>query len=66
MNIGRIISGMIVIVLGALILVDGILGLPTFDAGAIFFEGVNPTFKIVLGFIFLLLAGTLMDKSEKK
>jgi len=67
MDIVRLVLGIIVIVLGALILVDGILGLPMLeDVEEIFFEGVNPYFKLTLGFIILLLGGNLVEKVEKK
>ena len=52
--------GIIAIVLAALILVDGILGLMEIDTELFSI----PAFKLVVGFIALLLAGTLLDTDE--
>jgi hypothetical protein len=66
MNVGRLVSGIIVIVLGALTLADGILGVVPGVEMSVFFEGVNPYFKIVVGFIALILGGTIIEKNEKE
>ena len=60
MKIGKAVNsvmGIIAIVLAALILVDGILGLMEIDIELFSI----PAFKLVVGFIALLLAGTLLD-----
>lgn len=63
-DIGRLISGIIVIVLGALTLVDGILGVIPGVETSVFFEGVNPYFKIVVGLIVIIIGGTIIEKTE--
>ena len=63
MKIGKAVNsvmGIIAIVLAALILVDGILGLMEIDTELFSI----PAFKLVVGFIALLLAGTLLDTDE--
>ena len=65
MNIGNLVSGIIVIVLGALILADGILDVIPEVGMTLFFTGVNPYFKIAVGLIALILGGSLIDKNEK-
>ena len=63
MKIGKAVNsvmGIIAIVLAALILVDGILGLMEIDTELF----SSPAFKLVVGFIALLLAGTLLDTDE--
>ena len=63
-DIGRLISGIIVIVLGALTLADGILGVIPGVEMSVFFEGVNPYFKIVVGLIVIIIGGTIIEKNE--
>jgi len=60
MKLGKAVNsamGIIAIVLAALILVDGILGLMGQDTVLFSLDA----FKLVVGFIALLLAGTLLD-----
>ena len=60
MKLGKVVNsvmGIIAIVLATLILVDGILGLIGQDTVLFSLDA----FKLVVGFIALLLAGTLLD-----
>lgn len=62
MNIMKTVNGIIVIVLGALLLVDGILGL----AGALDEALLSlPVTKLVVGIIALVVAGTILSESQK-
>jgi len=63
MKLGKVVNsvmGIIAIVLAALILVDGILGLMGQDTVLL----PLPAFKLAVGFIALLLAGKLLDTDE--
>jgi len=51
------------IVLGALMLAEGVLGWVTNTS--LFFEDVNPAFKFVVGFIAIVLAAPLLEESRK-
>ncbi len=63
MNIGKFVPGIIVVVLGALMLADGVLA--SVADGTIFFEGMNPNFTMVVGIIALLLGGSLLEDGGK-
>jgi len=55
--------GIIVLVLGALMLAEGVLGWVT--GASLFFEGVNPSFKFVVGLIAIVSTSSLMrEKGE--
>ncbi len=63
MKLGKVVNtamGIIAIVLAALILVDGILGLMGQDTVLLSLDA----FKLAVGFIALLLAGKLLDTDE--
>jgi hypothetical protein len=63
MDIGKLGSGIVVIVLGALMLVDGLL---TGAGGtAIFFGSTNSAFVAVVGIVALLLGGSLLAEGRK-
>ncbi|PTD93818.1 hypothetical protein C9439_05735 [archaeon SCG-AAA382B04] len=59
MNVPKLVSGLIVLVLSALILADGVIG---YVDSAIFFEGVNNEFKIVVAFIFIILVAQVLEQ----
>ena len=63
MRISGFVAGIILIVLGALMLAEGIitmLGNPSF----IFIINMNRGFELVIGFATIVLAGTTMDLSR--
>jgi len=63
MDVGRLVEGIIVIVLGALMLAEGVVG---YVAGlSIFFAGTNPAFVVAVGIIALVLGASLIEKGEK-
>ena len=60
MRISGLVSGIILTVLGALMLAEGIItlmGNPAF----IFIENMNRGFELVVGLVTIVLAGTTMD-----
>jgi len=62
MDAGRLVQGIIVIVLGALILVDGLvsyLDIEPIDLVSL------PALKLMIGIIALVLAGDLLQRSQK-
>ena len=63
MKIAEFVEGIIVVVLGALMLADGVAGL-VMDTSFIF-EGVNPLFEIVVGLISIIL-GDLLQRDSRK
>lgn len=62
MNVGRLISGIPVVALGALILVEGIL-VYTVETG-FWLGNTNPNLSIALGFIALLAGGSLVESGR--
>lgn len=63
MRIGGLVAGVILTVLGALMMAEGVvtmLGNPSF----IFIENMNRGFEFVVGFVTVMLAGTTMDLSR--
>lgn len=65
MNIGNFVSGIIVVVLGALMLADGVVG-SIMEGTSFFFEDVNPLFKIVVALISIILGAPLLRESNGK
>ena len=63
MNPLRFSGSLLVIILGAIMLAEGVLGSVT--GTSIFFEGINPSFKVVVGFIAIILAASIMQDSKK-
>ena len=63
MNPLRFSGSLLVIVLGAIMLAEGVLSSVT--GTSIFFEGINPSFKVVVGFIVIILAASIMQDSKK-
>lgn len=62
MDIRSLVAGVISIVVGALMLADGVLGAV---AGiSLFFGGTNPSFVVAVGIIALLLGAHLVEKGE--
>ncbi len=62
MDYAKIVEGIIIIVLAALLLADGILGL----TGGLEKELLSlPAVKLVVGLIALVLAGTYLEGSRK-
>ena len=64
MDIGSLVEGIIVIVLGALMLAEGVVGYVT-DL-SLFFTGTNPAFVAAVGLIAIILGASLIEKGEKK
>jgi hypothetical protein len=63
MRIGGLVGGVILTVLGALMLAEGIitlLGNPSF----IFIESMNRGFELTMGFVTIVVAGTAMNLSR--
>ena len=56
-------SGIIVVLLGAMLVADGVLA--SVSDGTIFFEGTNPNFILVVGIIALFLGGALLSDGRK-
>ena len=63
MKIGEFVEGIILMVLGALILADGVAGL-VMDTSFIF-QGVDPLFKLVVALISIILGDLLQRESRK-
>ncbi|MFQ5908901.1 MAG: hypothetical protein ACE5JE_08795 [Thermoplasmata archaeon] len=62
MKIANLVSGIPVVVLGALMLVEGIL-VYTSDAG-FWLGNTSPNLSLALGVIALLVGGTLMEEAR--
>lgn len=63
MRIGGLVGGVILTVLGALMLAEGIItlmGNPSF----IFIENMNRGFELTMGFVTIVVAGTTMNLSR--
>ena len=64
MDLSKLITGLIIIVLGALMMVDGVLGF-----GWLGYEGPSlfsiPALKLMVGFIAIVLAAYLFGQSRK-
>lgn len=61
-DIGMFAGGLIVIVLGALLLAEGIAG--TVSNSTIFFEGVNRGFEAIVGLISVILGASLVPRPK--
>jgi len=61
-KIAKIVEGLIIIVLAALILADGVLGLPEVAGESLL---TLPQFKLGVGVISLVLAASLLEESRK-
>ncbi len=64
MRIGGLFMGIILTVLGALMLAEGIItssGNPAF----IFIENMNRSFELVMGFVTVIVAGSIMDVNRR-
>jgi hypothetical protein len=59
-RISSFVAGMVAVVLGALMIAEGTLGWVT--GQSLFYPGVNPTFKFVVGFLVVVLAAPLLDR----
>jgi hypothetical protein len=62
MNIPGFIIGILLIIPGALMIADGILTM--LSGNAIFFEGVNNKFEIVVGFALIILGASNVDSKK--
>ncbi len=63
MRAGGLVAGIILVVLGALMLAEGIitlLGNPAF----IFIDNMNRSFELVVGLVTIIVAGSTMDVSR--
>lgn len=63
MNPIRFSGSLLVIVLGAILPAEGVYG--SIIGASIFFEGVNPSFKVVVGFIAIVLAAAIMQDNKE-
>ena len=64
MRIGGLVAGIILAVLAALMLAEGIItlmGNPAF----IFIDNMNRSFELVVGLVSIIVAGSTMDLSRK-
>jgi hypothetical protein len=59
-RVNEFVAGVIAIVIGALMIAEGTLGWVT--GQSLFYAGVNPTFKFVVGFLVIVLASHLLEK----
>ncbi len=64
MNVGKLVSGIIVIVLGALMLAEGIL--VYVSDSSIFFEGTNPSFAAAVGLVVMMVGGSLVEEGRRE
>ncbi len=62
MDIRSLEAGIIAIVVGALMLAEGVLS--SVAGISLFFEGTNPSFAVAVGIIALLLGAHLVEKGE--
>jgi hypothetical protein len=58
-------SGIIVMVLGALMLADGVVG-SVMEGTSFIFEGVGPLFEIVVAIICIILGSPLLRRNNEK
>lgn len=58
------IIGILLIIPGALMIADGILA--TMGNNVIFFDGVNTTFEIIVGFALIVLGASNIDSKKNK
>ena len=63
MNIPKFIIGILLIVPGAFMIVDGVLS--ALGNNVIFFEGVNIQFEFVVGFALIILGSSNIDSKDK-
>ena len=65
MKIGNFVPGIIVVVLGALMLADGVVG-SIMEGTSFIFEGVDPLFEIVVALISIILGAPLLRDGNEK
>jgi len=59
----KLAAALIAVILGALMVAEGVLGWA--NGTSLLYEGVDPTFKFVVGFVFIVLATPLIPESKK-
>jgi len=59
-RVNNFVAGVIAVVLGALMIAEGTLGWVT--GQSLFYPGVNPTFKFVVGLLVVVLAAHLLER----
>ena len=64
-GIGNFVSDIIVVVLGALMLADGVVG-SVMEGTSFIFEGVNPLFEIAVAIISIILGAPLLRGENEK
>ncbi len=57
------VEGIIAIVLGAMILADGVM--TWFADLSFFFEGINPAFSVAVGVVIIILGSSVLEEGEK-
>jgi len=63
MNIFRFLGGLISLVLGALMVADGVI--EWVNNTVVFFPGVDFRFKVAIGIIVIVLSASVLDLSRK-
>ena len=61
-RMNRMVAGLIAMVIGALMLAEGVLGWVT--GASLFYDGVNPSFKFAVGFITIVLSAHLLEAAS--
>jgi len=64
MNIGTLAAGIIAVVLGAMMLLEGIVA--SVPGETIFFEGTNHNFAFAVAILALILGTFLLDEGRKE
>jgi hypothetical protein len=61
-RVNRMVTGLIAMVIGALMLAEGVLGWVT--GTSVFYEGVNPSFKFAVGLITIVSSAHLLEAAN--
>jgi hypothetical protein len=62
MKIANLVIGILLIVPGAFMIVDGVLAM--FGESVIFFDGVNTNFEAIVGFALIILGASNIDSKK--
>ncbi len=63
-DVGRFVAGIVLIVLGALLLAEGIAG--SITNSTLFFEGVNRGFEFIVGLVTLIVGASMIPEMKRQ
>ena len=64
MEVSKLVIGISLIVPGALMIADGVLG--KMGNAALFFDGINSNFEFIVGYALVILGASQIDSKKKK